>query len=63
VFQIIISILGIAASAIYVGYLAFSIHSVPLWVIVVATFALMIREFVIESRESRSRGNRTGRSG
>ncbi|MGH8745323.1 MAG: hypothetical protein ACREUK_02395 [Burkholderiales bacterium] len=47
-FEMIIAILGIAASALYVGFLALKIHSVPLWVIVVATFALVIREFVVE---------------
>lgn len=44
----IIAILGIAASALYVGFLALKIHSVPLWVIVVATFVLVIREFAVE---------------
>lgn len=52
-FEIIITLLGIAASALYVGYLAFAIRAVPLWVIVIATFALMIREFVIEFRKTR----------
>ena len=55
-FEIIITLLGIAASALYVGYLAFAIHAVPLWVIVIATFALMIREFVIEFRTTRAEG-------
>jgi hypothetical protein len=48
VFEMIIAILGIATSALYVGFLAFKIHSVPLWVIVIATFVLVIREFAVE---------------
>jgi hypothetical protein len=44
----IIAALGIATSALYVGFLAYKIGAVPLWVIVVVTFALMIREFVVE---------------
>ena len=42
-FEIIITLFGIAASALCVGYVAFAIHAVLLWVIVIATFALMIR--------------------
>lgn len=45
-FARVIAILGLAASAVYVGYLAYSIHSAPLWIIVVATFALAIRDFI-----------------
>ncbi|MGH8850044.1 MAG: hypothetical protein ACREYD_03530 [Casimicrobiaceae bacterium] len=63
-FEIAITILGIAVSAIYVGYLSFAIHAVPLWVIVIATFALMIREFVVEFREDAGQGpKRTARNG
>lgn len=57
-FEIIIAILGIVASALYVGYLAYAIKAVPLWIIVIAAFALMIREFVIEFRDSKSGGGR-----
>jgi hypothetical protein len=57
-FETIISFLGLTAAAIYVGYLAYAIHAVPLWIIVVATFVLAIREFVIELR-----GGRGGRGG
>lgn len=53
-FEIIITLLGIAASALYVGYLAFAIHAVPLWMIVIATFALMIREFIVDFRTTRA---------
>lgn len=59
-FQIIITILGVIASALFIGFLAYSIHSVPLWIIVVGTFVLMIREFVIELRGNGERGNRGG---
>jgi ABC-type branched-subunit amino acid transport system permease subunit len=48
VFEMIIAMLGIALAALYVGFLAFKIHSVPLWVIVVATFVLVIREFIVD---------------
>lgn len=44
----IIAMLGIALAALYVGFLSFKIHSVPLWVIVIATFVLVIREFIVE---------------
>ena len=47
-FELIIAILGIAAAAIYVGFLAFKIGAAPLWVIIILTFALVIREFAIE---------------
>ena len=47
-FQLIIGFLGIVVAAVYVGYLAYSIQAVPLWVIVVGTFALAIREFIVE---------------
>ena len=47
-FARIIAILGLAASAVYIGYLAYAIHSTPLWVIVLATFGLAIRDFVTE---------------
>lgn len=51
-FQLIIGIFGILVAAVYVGFLAYSIGAIPLWVIVLATFALMIREFIVELRES-----------
>jgi hypothetical protein len=54
VFEMIIAILGIVASAIYVGFLALKIYSVPLWVIVIATYVLVIREFAVEYRSLRS---------
>ena len=57
-FEIVIGVLGIVAAAIYVGYFAYAIGAVPLWVIVVGTFALMIREFVLEFRESGKRSAR-----
>jgi hypothetical protein len=57
VFQIIIGFLGIVVSALYVGYLAYAIGVVPLWVIVVLTYAVMIREFLIEFRENGSPEN------
>jgi hypothetical protein len=58
VFQIIIGILGIIASAIYVGYLAYAIDRVPLWIIIVGTYALMIREFIVEFRNNADRAVR-----
>jgi hypothetical protein len=62
VFEMIIAILGIVASAIYVGYLALKIHSIPLWIIVIATFVLVIREFAVEflSYSKESKGNGRG---
>jgi predicted membrane metal-binding protein len=64
VFQIVVTILGIAISALYVGYLAYAIKSVPLWVIVILTFALVVREFAVEFRsDSNARGrNKRSRS-
>ena len=56
--QLILAILGVAVSAAYIGFLAYSIGAVPLWIIVVGTFALMIREFVLEFRESADRTSR-----
>lgn len=44
----VIGFLGLVAAAVYVGYLAYSIGAVPLWIIVVGTFALAIREFIVE---------------
>lgn len=44
----IIAALGILTSALYVGFLALKIHSVPLWIIVIGTFVLVIREFAVE---------------
>lgn len=59
-FEIIIGVLGIVVSAIYVGFLAYSIKAVPLWIIVIATLGLALRELITEfrndvERESRSR--------
>jgi uncharacterized membrane protein YoaK (UPF0700 family) len=62
VFEIIIAILGIVVSALYVGYLAYAIGAVPLWVIVVLTYALIIREFRIEFWKKDNRNNNGGRS-
>lgn len=61
-FEIIIGVLGILASALYVGFLAYSIKSVPLWIIVGATLALALRELVIEFRNGADRESR-GRRG
>ncbi|HUJ00847.1 MAG TPA: hypothetical protein VLY46_11460 [Usitatibacter sp.] len=55
-FDIVITVLGAAISAVYIGFLAYSIKSVPLWVIVVLSFAIMTREFVLDLREGRRRG-------
>lgn len=44
----IIGFLGLVVAAVYVGYLAYAIEAVPLWIIIVATFALAIREFIVE---------------
>jgi hypothetical protein len=63
VFEMIIAILGIAASALYVGFLAFKIHSVPLWVIVIATFVLVIREFFVEFVSGANQATQNGRKG
>ena len=62
-FEMVIGVLGIVASALYVGYLAYAIGAVPLWIIVVGTFALMIREFVLEFRETARRSARNGGNG
>lgn len=61
-FEIIITILGIALSLLYVGYLAYAINAVPLWIVVIGTFALMIREFVVELRNDADRAARLERS-
>lgn len=53
--QIIVIIIGVLASFVYVGYLAYAIGAVPLWVIVIGTFVVMIREFVIEIRDEYQR--------
>lgn len=60
-FVIIISVLGIAAAGLYVGFLAYSINAIPLWIIVIGTFALLIRETVVELRQGHN-GSRAGRS-
>ena len=52
--KIILAIAAIAVSATYVGYLSYAVHSVPLWLIVIATFGLAIREFVLEIRNTRT---------
>ena len=62
-FARMIAILGLAASAVYVGYLAYSIHSAPLWVIVVATFALAMRDFVTEFLNGANKSNGNQGSG
>ena len=59
-FEIVITVLGTSVAALYAGFLAYSIKSVPLWVIVVLTFALMIREFVLDLMESADRARRSG---
>lgn len=59
-FELVIGALGIVASALYVGYLAYKIDAVPLWVIVIGTFVLIIREFVVEFRENSKRTARNG---
>lgn len=60
-FEMIIAVLGIAASALYVGFLALKIHSVPLWVIVIATFVLVIREFFVEFLGAANQAKRDAR--
>ncbi|HEX5476349.1 MAG TPA: hypothetical protein VFX09_00660 [Burkholderiales bacterium] len=62
-FEAVISFLGLASAALYVGFLAYKIGSVPLWVIICGTFVLAIREFVADMREDSKRGNASGRSG
>jgi 4-hydroxybenzoate polyprenyltransferase len=56
-FEALIGALGLAAAALYAGYLAYAIGSPPLWVIVAAAFALAIRQFVVDLRS----GARAGR--
>ena len=58
-FEIVTSALGIAVSALYVGYLAVA-NSIAFWVIVIATFALVIRDFSVELRAN-ARGDRDPR--
>lgn len=63
VFQVIITILGMATAVLYVGFMAYSIGAIPLWVIVIGTFALMIREFVVELRnDARRAAQASGRN-
>jgi heme exporter protein D len=62
VFEIIITILGIALSALFVGYLAFAIKAIPLWVIVIASFALMVRQLLIDLRSEANRNAGNERS-
>ena len=59
---IILTCLGIAASAIYVGFLAYSINAIPLWIIVVATYILAIRELASELWENGNAAKRNGQS-
>ncbi|MGH8686564.1 MAG: hypothetical protein ACREVQ_02540 [Burkholderiales bacterium] len=54
-FETIIGMLGIAAAALYVGFLAYKIHAIPLWIIVIGTFVLAIRQFLIDLRGSSKR--------
>ena len=54
VFEIIIVAVGILLSVLYVGFLAYSIGAVPLWLIAAATCALMVYAFVGELRNARS---------
>lgn len=61
-FELIIAALGIATSALYVGFLAYKIGAVPLWIIVVGTFALMIREFVVEYLGAANKSRREERN-
>ena len=56
-FARIIAILGLAASVVYVGYLAYAIDSTPLWVIVLATFALAMRDIVNEHLNGANKSN------
>lgn len=62
-FEIIIGVLGIVAAAIYVGYLAYAINSVPLWIIVIVTLGLALRELITEFRNSVDRDARGRPSG
>ena len=57
-FEIAITVFGAATAALYIGYLAYAIKSVPLWVIAILSFAIMIREFALELRESGRRERR-----
>jgi hypothetical protein len=61
VFEIIVTILGIAVSALFAGYLAYAIKSVPLTIIVIATFVLVARQFVVEFRNTGERKAKNGR--
>lgn len=54
-FKIIIAILGLVVSALYVGYLAYSIEAVPLWIITVGTFVLAVRELIVEFANSKDK--------
>jgi uncharacterized membrane protein YoaK (UPF0700 family) len=62
-FDIIIGIIGMAASALYVGFMAYSIHSVPLWVVVIVALALMLLAFSIEFRGNGNAKDRKNRGG
>jgi hypothetical protein len=57
-FETIIGMLGIAAAALYVGFLAYKIHAIPLWVIAVGTFVLAIRGILIDLREGANRSQK-----
>jgi hypothetical protein len=45
-FAIVIDVVGMLLAFLYVGFLAYSIGAIPLWVIVIATFLLMIYALV-----------------
>jgi hypothetical protein len=62
VFEIILTVLAVGASAVYVGYLAYAIDAIPLWVIVALTYVLAIREFAQEFRESAGAAQRNGKN-
>lgn len=59
-FRLIIDIIGIVSAAIYVGYMVYKIGAVPLYIIVLATFALMIRQFLVEYRTNADRPRAPG---
>jgi hypothetical protein len=56
---IIIDFLGVLLAFVYVGFLAYSIDAVPLWVIVVASCALAVYAMVGEIRSARERDDKT----
>lgn len=62
-FRLIVDIIGILSAAVYVGYMVYKIGEVPLWIIVLGTFALMIREFIVEYRTNADRPAEGPRAG